>query len=147
VVQVLHDHALVVVEVGLDVIPQRRDVAVQGGGAADHLQQGANAGLDHTGVARVQPQPALRVAFLDDFAIPRLGRHRTVDRAAQQHVPQRPDHAALGLEGQVDRLERDPGLGGDRRHRGRRIPLPLKQPLRRLEDVQAGCGGLLAPVW
>ena len=60
-------------------------------------------------------------------------------------MPERAQHAALGLEGHVDGLERDAGLGGDRRHRRRRVALPLEQPLRRLEDLAPGRGRLLAP--
>ena len=64
--------------------------------------------------------------------------------AAQEQVPERAQQAALGLEGDVDGLERDAGLGRDRRHRRRGVALPLEQPLGRLEDVAAGRGGLLA---
>ena len=64
--------------------------------------------------------------------------------AAQQQVPERPQHAALGLEDDVDGLERDARLGRDRGHRRRCVALPLEQRLGGFQDRRAGRGGLLA---
>ena len=62
-------------------------------------------------------------------------------------MPQRSKHAALRLEDDVDRLQGDARLGGDRRHRGRGVAVPLEQPLGGLEDLRAGRGGLLPAAW
>ena len=47
-VQALDDHALVGVKLRPDPFPQRLDVVVDRGGAADHLEQCGDADLDHT---------------------------------------------------------------------------------------------------
>src|SRR4051812_14353521 len=65
--------------------------------------------------------------------------------APEQQVPERPQHAALRLEGDVHRLQRDAGLGGDRRHGGGCVALPLEQSLGRGEDVAARRRRLLPP--
>ncbi len=117
-----------------------------GSGAADHPQQRAGALLDDARVARVQAQLALGVGLVEHLAVPApLADGRVVLVAAQEQVPERPQHAALGLERDVDGLERDAGLGRDRRHRRRRVALLLEQPLRRVEDLPPRRGRLLAP--
>src|SRR6266545_106460 len=141
-----HDHALVVVEVGLDQAPECLGVRVHRRRGPEDLQHARDALLDHARVARVAPQLPLGVRLLDDLPIPRpLGDGRLLLVAFQAQVPQRPQQAALGREGDVDRLQRHPGLRGDLLHRGRRVAPLLKQPEGRLEDCLAGRGRLLLP--
>src|SRR6266498_1679614 len=143
-VQAFHDHALVVVEVGLDQAPERLGVGVHRRCGPEDLQHARDALLDHAGVARVAPQLPLGVRLVDDLPIPRpLGDGRLLLVAFQAQVPQRPQQPALGLEGDVDRFQRHPGLGRDLLHRGCRVAALLKQPEGRLEDCLAGRGRLL----
>ena len=65
--------------------------------------------------------------------------------AAEQEVPEGTQQTALRLECEVDGLQRDAGLAGDRGHRRRCVAPSLEQPLGRPEDLPARGGGLLAP--
>jgi hypothetical protein len=69
-VQGLHDHALVVVEVGLDQAPERLGVGVHRGRRPEDLEQAPDALLDQAGVAGVAPQLALGVGLVDDLPVP-----------------------------------------------------------------------------
>jgi hypothetical protein len=64
--------------------------------------------------------------------------------AAQLLVPERAQHAALGLEREVDGRRCHLGLGRDCRDRGCGVALPLEQSVRRLEDRGTRGGRLLA---
>jgi hypothetical protein len=55
-------------------------------------------------------------------------------------MPEGKQQAALGLERKVDGLERDARLGGDGRHRGRRVAALLEEPQPRREDLTSGGG-------
>jgi hypothetical protein len=136
--QALHDHALIGVEVALDALPERRDVGVDRCGRADHLEHAADALFHGARRARRAAQLLLRVGLLHHLAVPLLPADRDLIPArAQQVVPETAEHAALGLEGHVDGLQRDLRLTRDRLHRGRRVAPLLEQPLGRVEDVGA----------
>src|SRR6266508_747957 len=126
-VQRLHDHPLVVVEVRLDEAPERRDVGVDRCGIANDLQYRRDAHLHDAGVASVQSQLAFGVGLLDDLSIPRsLGDGGLLLVPLEQQVPERPQHAALGREHDVHRLECHPGFARDRLHRGCGVALALE---------------------
>ena len=145
-VEPLDDRALVRVVLGLDARPERADLGVGGCGAPDHLDDRRDAPLALGRVARVQAEAAIRVGLLEHLDVPRLLGDGTVGvLASQEGVPHRPQHAALRLEREVDGLQGDAGLRGDRRHRRRRVALPLEQPLGGGDEVAPGCVGLRAP--
>src|SRR5215217_7287422 len=126
--------------------PEGADLGIRRGGAPDDLEHRGDPELDHPRVARHQSQLARRIGFLDQLAVPRLlGDRHLVTAAAQQVVPERAQEAALGLEADVHRLERDARLGGDRLHGRGGVAALLEQALGGGEDVVAGDGGLRPP--
>jgi hypothetical protein len=68
--QGLDDHALVVVEVGLDQAPERIGVGVDRRGGPQDLQHAPDALLDHAGVVGVAPQLPFGVGLVDDLPVP-----------------------------------------------------------------------------
>jgi hypothetical protein len=144
-VQALDDHTLVGEEIGLDPAPKRADVGVGRRGAPDDLEHAGDPELHDARVASGQPQLAFGIGLLDHLAIPLLlGDGNLVAPGAQQVIPECPQQAALGVEADVDGLERDAGLSGDRVHRRRGEAALVEQPLSGDEDVAPGRGSLRA---
>ena len=65
----------------------------------------------------------------------------------EEQVPERAQQAALGLEREIDRLERHAGLGRDRRHRSRDVAVALEEPLRGFEDLPPRLFRLRSAAW
>ena len=146
--EALDDGALVVVEVRLDAAPERRRCRGRAGRRCGSPPSAAAARSLTTRELR-----AFRRSRRSGSGSASTSRYQSrswtgdvVVVAAQEQVPQRAQHTALGLEGHVDGLQRDACLGCDRRHRGRGVALLLEQPLGGVEDLPTRRGGLLAPV-
>ena len=133
--QHLDDGALVGVEVGLDQVPEAGHVGVHRGRVADHPQDAPDAPL------ALRELRAFSRSSRSGMGSSSTSRYhgevgdRLIDRAAEQHVPHRPQQAALRVEGQVHGLQRHARLGGDGGHRGGDVAVALEQPLRGFEDV------------
>lgn len=90
-VESLHDHTLVRVVLAVDTLPQRADVGVERGPAADHLGKRRDTYLPFARVAGVQMQLSLRVRLLEDLALSRrLGQGPLVLIVRE---PEAPDHS------------------------------------------------------
>ena len=111
-------------------------VGVERRGRSDDLEDAADAHLHVPRIAGDKLELSARIGFLEHLAIPRpFGDRCLVLVALEQEVPQRPQQPRLGLEGEVDGLEGNVGLGGDIAHRRRWIALFLEEQLGRLEDA------------
>ena len=114
-----------------------RDVDVRRRSVPDDGEEPVDALLDLSGVPRVEEQPPTWIVLGQHLEIPRPVLDRALLAvAAQPEVPERTATPALRLEGDVDRLQRDPRFGGDRRHRRRGEALPHEEPSRRVEDLR-----------
>ena len=123
--------------------PELADVRVGRRSVPNDGEEPVDALLDLSGVPRVEEQPPTWIVLGQHLEIPRPVLDRAVLAVAPQpEVPERPQHAALRLEGDVDRLQRDPRLGGDRRHRRRGEALLHEEPSRRVQDLRP-CRGRL----
>ena len=86
-----------------------------------------------------------RVRFGQDLLKPRLlADGDVITIATQEQVPERTQHAALGLEGEIDGLQRDAGRRRDRRHRRPGVAVSLEELLGDGKDLATGRCRLLA---
>ncbi len=124
------DRALVGVKVGLDERPQRTDLFVAGGGIPDHSEDRGDSLLDRAGSFREEAELALGIRLLEHCHVPgSLGDGRVGVVAFEREVPDSTKQSRLGVEREVDGLERDVRLRRDRGHRGCRVALRLEQSL------------------
>ena len=131
----------------LDPRPELGELGIAGGGAgADHLADGAR-----RAPCRARELRALSRSWRTGSGSSSVSRYHACSATGTSPSSPRSvtfqsvaQDAALRLEGEVDGLERDAGLGRDRRHRRRRVALLLEQPPGRLEDLAPRRRRLLA---
>ena len=133
-------------ELGLDPVPQAGQGRLGHRGLANDPQQVPHPVLGLPGLARGRPDQRHRVVALQQLPVPGPFRHRDgLVVPAEADVPQPVQHAGLGAEREVDRLERDARPVGDGGHGDGGVAVPREQLPGRVEDLAPGLGGLLPP--